>query len=235
VAGRRHRRRRRPARPRPGGGDPAEEDELSAPQPRRTLRPTGRRPGKPDTREAVLAAARAAFAERGFDGATIRGIAAAAGVDPALVHHYFGSKDKLFLAAVEAPADPDELLPEVLAGGPDELGRNLLRMFLRVWDGPARPAGLALVRSALGSEWTARLLREFLVARVLRRVVATLDVPDGERDARGALVASQLLGLVMTRYVLRLEPLASASPDVLVAAVAPTLQRYLTGDVELPG
>jgi AcrR family transcriptional regulator len=182
----------------------------------------------------VLAAARDAFAERGFDGATIRGIAGAAGVDPALVHHYFGNKDKLFLAAVDAPADPGEFLPEVLAGGRDELGRNLLRMFLRVWDGPMRPAGLALVRSAVGSEWTARLLREFLVARVLRRVVSTLDLSDTERDARGALVASQLVGLVMTRYVLRIEPLASATADELVEAVAPTLQRYLTGDVVLP-
>jgi AcrR family transcriptional regulator len=182
----------------------------------------------------VLAAARDAFAERGFDGATIRGIATAAGVDPALVHHYFGNKDKLFLAAVEAPADPDDLLPEVLAGGPEDLGRNLLRMFLRVWDGPARPAGLALVRSAVGSEWTAKLLREFLVARVLRRVVGTLDLPQAERDARGALVGSQLIGLVMARYVLKLEPIASAPAAELVEAVAPTLQRYLTGDVVLP-
>jgi AcrR family transcriptional regulator len=183
----------------------------------------------------VLAAARTAFAEKGFDGATIRGIATGAGVDPALVHHYFGNKDKLFLAAVEAPADPEDLLPEVLAGGPDDLGRNLLRMFLRVWDGPARPAGLALVRSAVGSEWTAKLLREFLVARVLRRVVGTLDLPQSERDARGALVGSQLIGLVMARYVLKLEPLASASREELVDAIAPTLQRYLTGDVVLPG
>ena len=98
-----------------------------------------------------------------------------------------------------------------------------------------RPAGLALVRSAVANEWTAKLLREFLVARVLRRVVGTLDVPQAERDARGALVASQLVGLVMTRYVLRIEPLASASVDDLVEALAPTLQRYLTGDVVLPG
>ena len=183
----------------------------------------------------MLAAAREAFADRGFDGATIRGIATAAGVDPALVHHYFGTKDQLFLAAVQAPADPEELLPEVLAGGPEELGRNLLGMFLRVWDGPARAGGLALVRSAVGSEWTAKLLREFLVARVLRRVVGTLGYSPAERDARGALVGSQLIGLVMTRYVLKLEPIASASRDSLVEAYAPTLQRYLTGDVVLPG
>jgi AcrR family transcriptional regulator len=182
----------------------------------------------------VLTAAREAFADRGFDGATIRGIAAAAGVDPALVHHYFGSKDKLFLAAVAAPVDPEQLLPEVLAGGRDQLGANAVRMLLRIWDGPARPAGLALIRSAVSSEWTAKLLREFLVARVIRRVVGSLDLPPEERDARGSLVASQMIGLVMARYVLRIEPLASATHDSLVDALGPTLQRYLTGEVELP-
>lgn len=178
----------------------------------------------------MLAAAREAFAQKGFDGATVRGIAGAAGVDPALVHHYFGSKDALFLAAVDAPADPAELLPEVLDGDPAQLGERIVAAFLRAWDGPLRPAGLALVRSAVASEWSARLLREFLTTRVLRRVVATLDVPRAEREARGALVASQLVGLVMARYVLRLEPLASADPAALVAAVGPTLQRYLTGE-----
>jgi AcrR family transcriptional regulator len=182
----------------------------------------------------VLAAARSAFAERGFDGASIRGIAAEAGVDPALVHHYFGSKDKLFLAALEAPADPAEFLPEVLAGGRDELGASVVRMLLRVWDGPIGPGALALLRSALSNDWTMRLLREFLTARIIRRVVSTLPLPDEERDARGALVASQLIGLVMARYVLRLEPLASANPESLVAAIGPTVQRYLTGEVSLP-
>jgi AcrR family transcriptional regulator len=182
----------------------------------------------------VLAAAREAFAERGFDGATIRGIAGAAGVDPALVHHYFGNKDKLFLAALEAPVDPGELLPEVLSAPRDELGAAVVRLLLKVWDGPMQPAGLALLRSAVSNEWTAKLLREFLVARVLRRVVGTLGYSPAERDARGALVGSQLVGLVMTRYVLKLEPIASASRESLVEAYAPTLQRYLTGDVVLP-
>jgi len=231
VAGCRGRGRRRPARPRAGGGHPAEEDQLSTAEPAR--RP-GRRPGNPDTREAVLAAARTAFAARGFDGATIRGIATAAGVDPALVHHYFGSKDKLFLAAIEAPANPADLLPEVLAGGRDDLGRNVVRLLLRVWDGPMQPAALALVRSAIGNEWTAKLLREFLVTQVLRRVVGTLDMPAREREIRGALAASQLIGLVVGRYVLELEPLASASPEWLIQNVGPNVQRYLTGDVELP-
>jgi AcrR family transcriptional regulator len=221
----------RAARAGPRGRHPAPEDSLSAVPSRRS----GRRPGNPDTRDVVLAAARAAFAERGFDGATIRGIAADAGVDPALVHHYFGNKDKLFLAAVEAPADPGDLLPEVLAAPRDELGSAVVRLLLKVWDGPMQPAGLALVRSAIGNEWTAKLLREFLVSRVLRKVVSTLGYDPDVRAARASLVASQLIGLVMTRYVLRLEPLASASHDSIVAAIGPTVQRYLTGDVELPG
>jgi AcrR family transcriptional regulator len=220
----------RAARPVPGGGHPAPEDPLSAVPSRRS----GRRPGNPDTRDVVLAAAREAFAERGFDGATIRGIATGAGVDPALVHHYFGSKDQLFLAAIEAPADPADLLPEVLAAGRDQLGAAVVRLLLKVWDGPMRPAGLALVRSAVGNEWTANLLREFLVTQVLRRVVGTLDLSRAEREARGGLVASQLIGVVMARYVVKVEPLASASPDWLVAAIGPNVQHYLTGDVELP-
>ena len=150
------------------------------------------------------------------------------------MHHYFGSKDKLFLAAVDAPADPDDLLPEVLAADRAVLGAAVVRMALHVWDGPARPAGLALLRSAVSNEWTAKLLREFLVSRVLRKVVSTLGFDPDVRAARASLVASQLIGLVMTRYVLRLEPLASASHDSIVAAIGPNVQRYLTGDIELP-
>ena len=120
-------------------------------------------------------------------------------------------------------------------GGRDNLGENIVRLLLRVWDGPMRPAALALVRSAVGNEWTAKLLREFLVSQVLRRVVGTLDMPVREREVRGALAASQLIGLVMGRYVLKLEPLASAAPESLVAAIGPNVQHYLTGDVELPG
>ena len=182
----------------------------------------------------MLAAARAAFAERGYDGASIRGIATAAGVDPALVHHYFGTKDALFMAVLQPPIDPDEVLPYVLAAPREELGATIVRTLLHLWDGPVRPAGLALVRSAMNSEWSAKLLREFLVTRVIRRVVGSLDLTPEERDARGSLVASQLIGLVMARYVLRVEPLASASHESLVAGIGPTVQRYLTGDVELP-
>ncbi|WP_076468275.1 TetR family transcriptional regulator [Micromonospora avicenniae] len=194
-------------------------------------RRTGRRPGNPDTREAILSAARSAFAERGFAAASIRTIAAAAGVDPALVHHYFGSKDQLFLAAMQAPVDPRELLPGVLAGDRDGIGERLVRTFLGVWDSPAGTAGVALMRSAVSNEWTARLLREFVVTQVLRRVLEHLDIDPAELPLRGSLVATQLVGLAMMRYVIRLEPVASADPATLVAAVGPTVQRYLVGEL----
>lgn len=194
-------------------------------------RRTGRRPGKPDTREAILASARTVFAGRGFDGASIRAIATDAGVDPALVHHYFGTKDQLFLAAMNSPVDPRELLPQVLAGHPDGIGERLVRTFLGVWDSPAGAAGVALLRSGLTNELTARMLREFLVTQVLRRVLQHLDLDPAQLPLRGSLVATQLAGLAMMRYIIRLEPVASTPPDALVAAIGPTVQRYLTGDL----
>ncbi|WP_189195166.1 TetR/AcrR family transcriptional regulator [Micromonospora fulviviridis] len=195
-------------------------------------RRTGRRPGNPDTREAILTAARAAFADRGFDAASIRAIATAAGVDPALVHHYFGTKEDLFRATVAIPVDPAELVPRVLAGGRDEVGERLVRTFLAVWDSPVGTAAVALLRSAMSNQWTARLLREFLVTQVLRRVVEQLDLDPAEVPLRGALVATQIAGLAMMRYVIRLEPVASASPDTLAATIGPTIQRYLTGPLD---
>ncbi|SCL23759.1 TetR family transcriptional regulator [Micromonospora inyonensis] len=193
---------------------------------------TGRRPGNPETREAILTAARTAFAARGFDAASIRAIAGAAGVDPALVHHYFGSKDKLFLAAMNAPIDPGRLLPGVLDGDPERIGERLVRAFLAVWDSPAGMAGVALLRSAVTTEWTARLLREFLVTQVLRRVLQHLDADPAELPLRGSLAAAQMGGLVLMRYVIRLEPLASTPPETLVTAIGPGVQRYLTGPLD---
>ncbi|MFI6241267.1 TetR family transcriptional regulator [Micromonospora sp. NPDC050795] len=192
-------------------------------------RRTGRRPGNPGTREAILDAARTAFAERGYDAASIRGIAGTAQVDPALVHHYFGSKDQLFLAAMNFPVDPAQLVPRVLAGDRDGVGERMVRIFLGVWDSPAGSAAQALLRSAVSNEWTARLLREFVTTQVLRRVLENLDVDPVELPLRGSLVATQMIGLAMMRHVVRLEPVASADPETLVAAVGPTIQRYLTG------
>jgi AcrR family transcriptional regulator len=192
---------------------------------------TGRRPGKPDTRQAILAAARDVFAEWGYDRASIRGIAAVAGVDPALVHHYFGNKDQLFRAAIQSPIDLGELITETLSDRSlDSLGERLVRAFLRVWDSPAGKPAAAMVRSMVGRDWTTRLLREFLISQVLRHVRTAGLVTEPER--RFPLIASQMIGLGMTRYILKIEPLASADPDWVVAALAPTIQRYLT--MELP-
>jgi AcrR family transcriptional regulator len=198
----------------------------------RVPRRSGRRPGNQDTRESILAAARAIFAERGFDQASIRAIAAEAAVDPALVHHYFGTKEKLFLASMNAPVDPSELVPQALAGPREEAGERLVRIFLTVWDSPAGTAAVALLRSAVSNEWTARLLREFIVTQVLRRAVAELTGDADDAPTRAALVATQMLGLAVARYVLLVEPVASAPAEELVAAVGPNLQRYLTGKLD---
>lgn len=189
---------------------------------------SGRRPGNQDTRSSILDAARRSFAEWGYDKASIRTIAAAAEVDPALVHHYFGTKEKLFLAAMNAPINPGELIPQALHGPREEAGERLVRLVLTVWDSPAGAAALAMFRSALSNEWTARLLREFVITQILRRAVGELVSDPGEAPMRSALVATQMAGLMVARYVLKLEPLASGDVDTLVAAIGPNVQRFLT-------
>ncbi|WP_188940207.1 TetR/AcrR family transcriptional regulator [Nakamurella endophytica] len=192
---------------------------------------TGRRPGNPDTRQAILDAAAGEFARSGYGGATMRGIAAAAGVDTALLHHYWGSKNALFMAAVQAPIDPADIARRLAQGEISDLGRRLLSTLLEQWESPAGPALLALVRSALGDASTARMLREFVVSQVVVKLLRTYRVPDDEAALRGALVVSQVLGVITARYVVGVEPLASLPPEAVVAAVAPTLQRYIDGDV----
>ena len=192
----------------------------------------GRRPGGPDTKGEILAAARESFAHKGFTGTTIRAVAAEAGVDPALVHHYFGSKDDLFLAALEIPIDPRAVVPAVFDDGVAGAGVRLVRLFLSVWDDPtARLPLIALVRSSLVSEAPESLLQQGM----LRMVLAPLRerLPVDEADRRVQLVISQMSGLVLTRYLLALEPLASMPAEEVVAWVGPTVQRYLDGP--LPG
>ena len=187
------------------------------------------RAGQSDARERILAAAVHEFGDLGYDAATVRGIAARAGVDSALVHHYFGTKADLFGESIGAPMRPDVAVPEILAGPRDEVGERILRYVLEAWDDPdVRRRGVALLRSAIGNKLTTPLLAGFLSRELLSRIVRALDVEDG--DLRAALVASQIAGLLLGRYVLRLPALANASIDDLVARVAPTLQRYLFGD-----
>jgi AcrR family transcriptional regulator len=189
---------------------------------------SGRRPGSADTRGLILEAARTAFAAGGYESTTIRGIATAAGVDPALVHHYFGTKEAVFVAALEFPFDPGTMIPTVLAGPREALGERLVRTLLAIWAEPAgREPVLALLRSAMTNEAAATMLREFLTRALVGRLAALLGPPDAE--LRGAVTGSQLVGLALVRYVVRLEPLASATDDEVVALVAPTIQRYLLG------
>jgi AcrR family transcriptional regulator len=191
---------------------------------------TGRRPGESGTRDAILDAARASFAENGYDGATIRDVARRAGVDPALVHHYFDNKQKLFAAAVEVPVDLTDIIETVLDGDVDSLGRRIARTFLGVWDGQAgRNPIVALIRSAASSEHAARMLREFISSEILGRITRMLEVPDAR--VRASLVGAHLVGVAVLRYVVGVEPLASTPGEELADMIAPTLQRYLTGDL----
>ena len=191
---------------------------------------TGRRPGVSGTREAILDAARRAFAEQGYQHATVRGVADLAGVDPALVHHYFGTKQGLFVAAVQLPANPVEQLMAVLAEDPGQAGERMVELFLSIWDHAAdRSPLLALVRSAVGDEHAAAMLREFITEEVLGPISHRLGSPDAR--LRATLVGSQLIGMAMARYIIRVEPLASAPAAQVVEAIGPTLQRYLTGDI----
>jgi len=192
------------------------------------VRRSGRRPGNQDTRQSILDAARSVFAERGFDNASIRAIAVEAKVDPALVHHYFGTKEKLFLASMNSPINPAALIPAAMAGPRDQAGERLVALVLSVWDSPAGAAAVALLRSAMSNEWTARLMREFVVTQVLRRAIAELALDDEDASLRAALVASQMAGIAVVRYVLKIEPVASADAETLVRALAPNVQRYLT-------
>ena len=195
---------------------------------------TGRRPGASGTRAAILDAARACFAERGFAGTSVRAVAAQASVDPALVHHYFGTKSELFAAAMELPFDPGAAVPALLEPGVDGLGERLVRFFLGVWEQPAGSArAQAILRSALTEEAAATLLRDFVTTQVIGRVAEALAVPDAA--LRASLAGSQLIGLGLLRYLVRVEPLASADVETVVATIAPTIQRYLTGELQPPG
>jgi AcrR family transcriptional regulator len=191
----------------------------------RSGRRPGRRPGPTETRETILGSARELFAEKGYDGASARSIARAAGVDPALVHHFFGSKEGLFIAAMEFPFDPAQLVPHIVAGPREQIGERLIRVFLSVWGDPQiRPRVLAIVRSAVTSEQGAAMLREFATSALLARIADALAVPRLQINA----AAGQMIGVMIMRYVLEVEPIASATEDELIDLLGPTLQSYLT-------
>lgn len=177
----------------------------------------------------ILTAARAAFAARGFAGASVRGIAADAGVDPALVHHYFANKDELFLATVQVPVDLPQLIDRVTVAGLDGLGERTVAMLLSIWDSELQAGLVGALRTALNDPVMARSLSEFVTSEVLARLMRPTQLSPGETSARLGLVGSQLLGLIVGRYLLRLPALADRPAGELVADLGPTVQRYLDG------
>ena len=193
-----------------------------------------RRPGRPaggsDTRERILASARELFARNGIGNTSIRAVATAAGVDSALVHHYFGTKEKLFAAAVRIPIDPMDIIGPLREIPVEEIGYKLPSMLLPLWDSELGTRFIAALRSIIaGSE--VNLFRSFIQDVVAVEVGARVDNPPGSGIVRIQFVASQLVGVVMARYILQLEPFASLPPEQIAKTIAPNLQRYLTGDL----
>jgi AcrR family transcriptional regulator len=193
-----------------------------------------RRPGRPagnsDTRDRILASARELFARNGIGNTSIRAVAAAAGVDSALVHHYFGTKEKLFGAAVRIPIDPMEVIGPLREVPVEELGYQIPSKLLPLWDSELGAGLMATLRSILaGAE--VNLFRSFIQDVIAVEVGARVDDPPGSGAIRIQFVASQLVGVVMARYILQLEPFASLPADQIARTIAPNLQRYLTGDL----
>jgi AcrR family transcriptional regulator len=194
---------------------------------------SGRRPGESGTRDAIREAARRQFAEQGYDRATLRSIAAEAGVDPALVAHFFGTKQRLFVAVIELPFAPALVMPELLAGDRAGVGQRVARFILSLLEeDESRERMVGLVRSAASEPEAARLVRDLVTRELFAPMTAQLSVEDAA--LRAALVGAQVVGLVMARYVVGVEPLASADPETVIAALAPNFQQLLTGPLPAP-
>ena len=190
---------------------------------------TGRRPGPTVTREEILAAARRLFGERGFDGTTIRAIAAEAGVNQGLVHHFFGTKDQIFIASVNFPVDPTVILPVIVEGPREEFGQRVARFLLSVWSQPATRAPLlALLRSSTGNPRAAAMLRDLLGSVLFSRFAQAT----GGSPMRVSAAAGQVVGVMLLRYVVQVEPLASAADEEIVAILAPVIQSCLPAAVD---
>lgn len=195
---------------------------------------SGRRAGESGAREAILEAARTRFAEVGFDQASIRSIAAAAQVDPALVHHYFGTKSQLFSATLNLPIDPDAIRAPIRAAPTDELGETVVCTVVGAWDSSVGVHAVAAFRGLLAGT-DAPLARAFLLEVALKDVRERVDSPPGTGTTRVVLAVSQMIGILVARKILRVEPIASMPLDQLAATAGPTIQRYLTGDLPITG
>jgi len=193
----------------------------------------GRPPGASDTRDRILSSARELFARNGIDKTSIRAIATDAGVDPALVHHYFGTKTQLFAAAIKIPIDPMSIIGPLREVPVDEIGYVLPSLLLPLWDSELGKGFIATLRSVLGGSNVAELsmFRSFLQDVITAEVGSRVDDPPGTGRVRVQFVASQLIGVVMARYILELEPFRSLPVTEVVETIAPNLQRYLTGEL----
>lgn len=191
-----------------------------------TRRGRGRPPGESDARDRIADAAAHEFGEHGYDGATVRAIAARAGVDAALVHHYFGTKADLFAAVIDFPVRPDLEVPRILRGPRDEAGERIVRFVLEAFERPeVRKRGVIMLRTAISGKLLAPVVVGFLSRELLPRIAAELDAEDA--SLRASLVASQIAGMLITRYVVKLPAMSEASVDDIVRQVGPTIQRYL--------
>ena len=189
-------------------------------------RRSGRRPGDSGTRAAIRAAAAHQFAERGFDRTSLRSIAAEAGVDQKLVAHFFGTKQQLFVEVVQLPFDPAEVVPAVFGGDQERAGERVAEFVLGLLEDPeSRRPFVGLVRAATTEPEAARMVQELLTREILARIVAELGSDDA--DLRASLLGSQVVGLLMARYIVRIEPLASLPAPRVAAAIGPNLHRYL--------
>ena len=193
---------------------------------------TGRRPGVSGTRAAIMDAARRQFSHLGYDRTSMRQVALEAGVDPTLVSHFFGSKQRLFAEVAELPFTPSEVIPPLLAGPRSGLGERLARFVLTVLESDeGRGRVLALVRAAAAEPEAARLIREILTEQVLAPLAEGIGSDDAE--LRAGLAMSQITGLLFARYIVSVPPLDTWPTERVVAALAPTLQRYLAGPLEV--
>jgi AcrR family transcriptional regulator len=199
---------------------------MSRPQTKRT----GRRPGASDTREQIAVAARSLFAELGYERTSFRRIAAAAGVDPALVVHFYGSKEELFRQVMALPPAVAEALEHLAEGPRETVGRRLAEVVVGALENPAsRAVVVGRIRCASTHPDAAALVRETVTRDLVRLASAlTSDRP----DTRAVLVGVQVVGIALARYVVLVEPLASMSPQDVVELVAPTFQRYLVEPLE---
>lgn len=185
------------------------------------------------SRERILEAAKLCFAQRGYDRATVREIAGAAGVDPAMVHYFFGSKSRLFVTAMEFPVNPLDEITEAMDADPDELGGRIVRRFVERWDASAGAGPLAALLRSPGDDRSATMFAEYSRREIAGQLIPAISGEDPE--LRAELIGSHLLGLALNRYVLHLEPLASATAETLASWMGPTIQYYLTGTAPPPG